>query len=159
MPVSTVSAGAEGGGECAGRACGKVATRTCTCAGSQPLGPGGSAALHWPPSRPRGLGAGLEAGPGCPLGRGVWPCGPPRVWLHCSGVCAFPQCPGLASGSIPELTPGALPAVSVYGTPPRSPCWPQPPPLAGLSLLRAGSQGPRGPTRRERPADTWRVNE
>lgn len=65
-----------------------------------------------------GRGAGLEAGPGCPLGRGVWPCGPPSVWLRCSGVCAFPQCPGLASGSMPESTPGALPAVSVYGTPP-----------------------------------------
>lgn len=143
--------GAQGGGKCAGRACGKVATRTCTCAESQPLGPGGSAALRWPPSRPRSWGAGLEAGPGCPLGRGVWPCGPPSVWLHCSGACAFPQCPGLASGSMPELTPGALPAVSVYGTPPRSPCWPQPPPQASLRTPRraappeGGFPGAHGP--------------
>lgn len=31
--------------------------------------------------------------------------------------------------------------------------------LTGLPLLRAGSQGPTGPTRSERSADTWRVNE
>ena len=80
------------------------------------------------------------------------------------GLC-LPAVPRPPSGSVPELTPGVSPALSVglCDTPThpaglsshlRRFCGP----LAGPPLLRASSQGPMSPTRSERSADAWRVN-
>lgn len=142
-----------------------VAMRMCTCAGSRPLGPGGCAALRWPHFPPVGLGGWVGGRPWLPpqpWGLALWSSGHLAALLW--GL-RLPAVPRPSSGSVPELTPGVSPALSVgLCDTPTHPAGLSPRlrrlcgPLAGPPLLRASSQGPMGPTRSERSADAWRVN-
>lgn len=111
-----------------------VVMRTCTCAGSRPFSPGGSAALRWPHFPPTG-----------PWGLALW--SSRRLAPLLRGL-RLPAVPSLTSGSVPERTPGEPPALSVgLRDTPAHPAGLSPRlrrlcgPLAGPSLLRASSQG------------------
>lgn len=125
-----------------------VVMRTCTCAGSRPFSPGGSAALHWPHFPPTG-GVGWVGGrpwlPPRPWGLALW--SSRRLAPLLRGL-RLPAVPSLTSGSVPERTPGEPPALSVgLRDTPAHPAGLSPRlrrlcgPLAGPSLLRASSQG------------------